>query len=223
MISANGSPGIASFREAAHAEMSPQRVLGGTARRRHDSAVSPEPSVNGANVILNRRALETLVGVEVVARALASVPHELSDAYANVTAVGWVPVRAVEAVVGAVAAAEPAWTPERLCQETARFAVQNLMNGLWRVILRFTSDSALVARTPLLYSKTYNVGRLESIIPRPGIAEVTQSGWPEITDLQLVSLAAGIETVLRCAGRSDARVTFKRTPMGASFTGLWSA
>lgn len=180
--------------------------------------------MSGANIILTRRALETLVGAELVARALASLPRESAEAYTGVTPVGWVPVRIVDAVTQAVAAAAASseWTPERLSEESARLGVESLMKGLWRVILRFTSDEALVARTPLIYSKTFNVGRLESIIPRPGIAEVTHSGWATITDLQIVGLGAGIQTVLRCAGRKDAKVSVKRTPTGAFFTGTWT-
>lgn len=184
--------------------------------------VSPEPSVNGANVILSRRALETLVGAEVVARALASLPQEIVEPYTSVTTVGWVPVRSVDAVTTAVAEAAPGWTAERLSADSARIGVEALMKGLWRVILRFTSDEALVARTPLLYSKTYNVGQLESAIPRPGHAEVVHSGWRGITDLQIAGLAAGIETVLRCAGRRDATVAGKRTPTGAFFACTWT-
>lgn len=135
-----------------------------------------------------------------MARALAGLPQETADAYTSVTPVGWVPVRDVDAVTIAVAEASTRWTAERLTQESARIGVEQLLKGLWRVMLRFTSDEALVARTPLIYSKTFNVGHLESRISRPGSAELVHSGWPPIPDLQLLGLAGGIETVLRCAG-----------------------
>lgn len=178
------------------------------------------PSVNAANVQLTRRAHDQLVGADVVARALATLPRDDVDAYTTATTLGWVPVRIVDDVTRAVAVAS-GWPAERLSREAAASSVEALMLGLWRVMLRFTSDEALIARTPLLYAKTYNVGQLESTFPRPGLAEVTQSGWPGITDLQVIGLASGIETVLRCAGREHPKVVPKRTPSGAFFTATW--
>lgn len=52
------------------------------------SEVHVEPSINGANVIQTRRALEELVGRDVVSRALESVPPETAEAYTTVTPVG---------------------------------------------------------------------------------------------------------------------------------------
>jgi hypothetical protein len=179
-----------------------------------------EPSVNGTNVVLSRRVMESLVGADVVARAIASLPREVTEAYENV-GVGWVPVPVVDAATHAIAR-QSGWTAERLVRESARQSVETLLRGLWRVMLRFTSDEALMARTPLLYSKTFNAGRLESRFENARHADVTQSGWPGISDLQLLGLATGIETVLRCAGRIDAKVIWKRTPTGASFTATWS-
>jgi hypothetical protein len=182
--------------------------------------VSLEPSVNGTNVVLARRAMEALVGADVVARAIASLPRETAEAYTSV-GLGWVPVTVVDTVLGAIAS-EAGWSAERLTRESSRASVETLLGGLWRVMLRFTSDEALIARTPLLYSKTFNVGRLESEFLSMRHAEVTQSGWPGISDLQLIGVATGIETVLRCAGRQDVKVICKRTPPGASFTATWS-
>lgn len=188
----------------------------------HHLAVTVEPSINGANVIQTRRALERLAGADVVARALASVPADTAEAYTAITPIGWVTVRDVDAVTHAVAALSPEWTAERLAREAARVGVENLVNGLWRVMLRFTSDEALVKRTPLFYSKTFNIGELSSVIPRPGTAELVQSGWPAITELQLAGLGGGIETVIRCAGRKDATVSWTRTSTGARYSARWS-
>jgi hypothetical protein len=178
--------------------------------------------VNATNVLLTRRVHESLVGADVVARAIASLPRETAEAWENAGTVGWVPVACVDDVTRAVAAHAPGWTPERLGAESARRSVEMLMKTLWRIMLRFTSDEALVARTPLLYSKTFNVGRLESAFPRPGVAEVVHAGWPEITDLQVIGLANGIEAVLDCAGRASPKVVWRRTASGVLFLASWS-
>lgn len=165
--------------------------------------------------------MSELVGAEVVARALTSLPADARETYESATSVGWVPLPAVDAMMAAVAR-ESGWDPSRLSYETSRVSVERLLRGLWRVILRFTSDEALVARTPLIYSKTFDTGRLESRIPRPGHAEVVQSGWVDIPDVHLVGLAGGIDAALRAAGRANVRVTWKRTPTGAAFTATWA-
>lgn len=161
-----------------------------------------------------------LVGAEPVARALASLPAPAREAYESATSVGWVPVPAVDAFMAAVAK-ESGWELSKLAYESSRRSVERLLGGLWRVILRFTSDEALVARTPLIYSKTFDTGRLESRIPRSGHADVVQSGWPEIPDVHLIGLAAGIDAALRSAGRENVKVAWRRTATGASFTATW--
>jgi hypothetical protein len=184
--------------------------------------VTKGPCVNAANVVLTRRAHEQLVGTELVTSALASLPRETVEAYTRSTIVGWVPVNVIDDVTIAICRATTAWTPERLQAESSRHSVEALLRGLWKVMLRFTSDDALIARTPLLYSRTFDTGRLESSFPRPGHADVVQSGWPTISDLQVIGLSAGIETVLRCADRAHPRVTSKRTPTGVTFVATWT-
>lgn len=179
-----------------------------------------EPAVSGTNVLQARKALEKHVGVEPVARAIAQLAPKDREIYLGVTALSWVPLRIVEDATR-LYAVELGWTPEKVVRETARLAVIDLMNGLWRVILRFTTDQALVSRTPLIYGKTYNVGALTSEIPEPGKVRLELTGWPSVPDLQLIGLGSGIETVLACAGRKAPRLTWKRTPDGAEYRGSW--
>ena len=47
-------------------------------------------------------------------------------------------------------------------------------------------------------------------------------GWPDPPRLELVSIAAGIETVLRCAGRKDVVVRWDARQLGASFRATWT-
>lgn len=178
------------------------------------------PSVHGAQVLSARVALEKMLGPEVVARAIASLPAATREAYVGVTSVGWLPIDVFDAFLHA-AAREGDRDVTKMVREQSIASAEALLNGLWRSLLRFTSDDALVARTPTIYGKTFNTGRLMSRIDRPGIAEIQQTGWPEIPDLHVAGLAAGIETVLRCAGRESVKVVWKRTPTGVDYTATW--
>lgn len=63
--------------------------------------------------------------------------------------------------------------------------------------------------------------QLEARIERPGRADLSLSGWPGVPRTELVGLATGIETVLRCAGRSEVKVDWDRRPDGAAFVATW--
>lgn len=179
------------------------------------------PRLSGANVVEARKALVKLLGADVVTRAIAALPDGDREIYGLATAVGWVPLSITENVL--VNCAERAhWPLDLLASETARVATETLVTGLWRVLLRFTSDSALVSRTPLLYSKTYDTGSLSSDLPGGGRATITLTGWPDIPELQILSLGSGIATVLRCAGREQVRLTPQRTSTGVVYTGSWT-
>lgn len=180
-----------------------------------------EPALAGVNVIQARKALVKLIGEAAVARAIARLPPADRQRYEEATAVSWVPLRVVTALT-TLYAEEAGWTEERVARESARLVTEELMNGLWRVLLRFTSDEAIISRTPVIYGKTYNVGELTSEIIG-NRAVVTLTRWPTIPDTQIVGLGGGIETVLRCAGRKDVRMSWRRTPAGATYELSWRA
>jgi hypothetical protein len=89
------------------------------------------------------------------------------------------------------------------------------------MLIRLTSDEALVRRTPAYYSRAFNIGTLASTIPEPGRVSLTLSGFPGAPDFSLRGVAWGIETVMTVAGRKNVRVVYTRTGDGASFNGTW--
>lgn len=176
---------------------------------------------SGALVLEERKVLEEMVGRDALRRALDSLPDPIRREYELLTAAERIRVPTVEAVYEA-AAREIGREPLRLHRDIVRTGVERTLKTLWRMLLRFTTDEALVARTPLIYSRTFDTGRLESRIVSPGLAHIRLTGWPDVSEMQMNGLATGIETVLRCAGRKNVRVTYDRASDGAIIIATWS-
>lgn len=132
----------------------------------------------------------------------------------------WVPIVTAEEAFRAIAhAAERDWPT--LHGELARHTVERAYRTFWRMLLRLTSDSALVSRTPVIFGKSYNRGRLVASIPFSGRGEVELLDWVDVPDWPIRGTQAGIETGLRIAGRRNVRVESTRTRTGASFHVTW--
>jgi hypothetical protein len=89
------------------------------------------------------------------------------------------------------------------------------------MLLRVSTDSALVSRTPVIFGKSYNRGRLVATVLFSGRGEVELLDWADVPDWPIRGTQAGIETGLRIAGRRNVRVESKRTRTGASFHVTW--
>lgn len=184
------------------------------------TAENDRPSVSGTLVCGLLQAGHELVGKEVVERGLSAVAPAIRAQVAGAIPGQWVPlVSAEEAFLGIAAAANRDWPT--LHAELARHTVERAYRTIWRMLLRLTSDSALVSRTPVIYAKSYNRGRLAATITFPGRGEVELLDWPDVPDWPIRGTAAGLETALRIAGRRNVRVESSRTRTGASFHVTW--
>ncbi len=179
------------------------------------------PSVSGALVRELRLAAEEMLGADLVTSALASVPQETRDDFENALPVGWVPISSVERAFEAIATAAGRGV-EDLHVELARESVERTLKTFWRLLLRVTSDAALISRTPVIYSQSYNRGRIVPTIPSPGRGEIALVDWPDAAAWPIRGTRVGVETVLRLAGRRDVRVEGRRTPTGALYVATWS-
>lgn len=177
--------------------------------------------MSGALIIDQRSGLQCLLGEEDYRLVLSQLPAEVRETYESAMGVSWVPCGHVDKVITA-AAHHVGRHPLEFHAELSRQNVERTLRGTWRVLLRFTGDRAIVQRTPLMYRKTFDTGELEGTIIEPGHAEVTLHGWPEISDIHLVGLQMGIETVLSITGRPNVRCSRRRTPEGAVFDLRWS-
>lgn len=177
--------------------------------------------MSGALACSLRDTVCELVERDAVEQALSQLPSEVRTTYEFATTIGWVPIETMEAVFAAIAS-EVGRSVEELHESVARQSIERTMRTVWRLLLRVSSDQALVSRAPVLFAKAYNRGRLEAHFPRPGAAEIHLSEWPDPPAWPLRATRIGIETVLRLGGRGSVQMRVTRVDGGALFNARWS-
>jgi hypothetical protein len=163
-----------------------------------------------------------LVGDETVRRALAELPEPTRERVAGITRLSWLPVDDLGVVIEALGHAATR-DPDELLDQASRNATERSFKKVWRIMLRFKSDEALLARTPSMYALSRNVGKLAARVVRAGLAEIVLSGWPQVTDRHLRSLGISIAAVVEIAGRRDVAIRSRRTSDGAVYELTWSS
>jgi hypothetical protein len=183
---------------------------------------SAEPCTAGVSVLDLLASLEEIVGKQAVERAKTNAPPEVRRELEGITAISWVRNVALGQLIDLVAQAAGV-EAESMLDEGTRRAVDRSFKTVWRVFLRLTSDEALIARTPTIYSKSRNVGRLESRLAWPGLAQITLSDWPEVTPRQVRTIGIGIARVVELCGRKDVQIHVVKTANGAEYKLTWTA
>jgi len=183
-----------------------------------------EACLSGLTILNSRQSLEEIAGKDVVERALAALSPEERDEYMAVGPDSWLPVHIADEVQRAVAreAGVPVGEFAGFVRAFSHRSVERMVSTVWRLLLRFTSDKALVERTPELFAHTYNVGRLTAAVEGPGRGTLVLTDWPDVSDEQMIGTAAGIEAVLQTAGRKNVELRWQRTPDGATYTATWT-
>jgi hypothetical protein len=179
-----------------------------------------KPRANGTLLVEQIKVLRELHGDRIVDQAIDKLPPEIRREFDMILTTTWVPME-VSDTFHRYVASELGRDPLDVRRELVRTALPRTFKTIWRVLLKFTSDEALVARTPLIYSKTFDRGQFVSRIDRPGIANMRLSGWDEPSDLELVGIGTAVEVVLRLAGRRQPEVKWERVPGGATFIATW--
>jgi hypothetical protein len=179
-----------------------------------------EPSVSGTVVRQHLDALTEAHGAAAVSAALATLSASEREHLTSALATDWVPLSTLEAFYEA-AAPQVGKRVADLQREMGARGVEQRLKTVWRVLLRFTSDEALVARTPIFYAKTYDTGRLSSRVVSPGRGEIELTDWPGAPDFVRRGLSVGIATVLRLAGRKNVGVADEKRKDGALFVATW--
>jgi hypothetical protein len=112
-------------------------------------------------------------------------------------------------------------TMEAMLEQAVPLAVQRAFRTVWRILLRFTSDQVLIARTPLLYSQSRSKGAMSARVvgPGEGIAEIT--AWPGMPPRDVRAIELSIATLLRLAGRREVSVQGAATSDGARYSIRW--
>lgn len=181
-----------------------------------------EPCTSGTAIRDLRWALEEVAGKEAVERALSATPEEQRREFLEATPLSWVPLRVSTPIIDRIAD-EAGLEPERMMDQAVRMATERTMKTIWRVMLRFVSDEALIQRTPVIYKRTRNVGKLEVVSIDTGSAEIRLSEWPNMPSRQARILSVNIETVLTLTGRKNVKCHFKRTDDGALYRLTWES
>jgi len=176
--------------------------------------------VSSALAVGLRDVAAEIVGADTAARALARLTPEDRERYLGLLPLGWTPIALMESAFGAIAG-EVGRSVADLHTEVARVSVARTLRTVWRVLLRFTSESALIARTPVIYGRSYNRGRLEAQVLESGRGDIALLDWPGVPDWPLRAVSIGVATVLDVSGRRGAKVTWSRTPRGAHFLAQW--
>ncbi|MEM9071631.1 MAG: hypothetical protein AAGE52_24195 [Myxococcota bacterium] len=179
-----------------------------------------DPRANGALIAKEREALENLVGPDTVSRALGKLPNDVREAYESITPLTRIPTDYVEQVYYMVAD-EAGRDALELHREVVRVGVEGALRTIWRVLLRFTSDAAIVRRTPLFFSRGLSQGTLTSQMLNPGHAEIRLEGWPDVSAMQINGITAATQTVLECAGRNGVELDYDRTLDGCRIVARW--
>ncbi len=164
--------------------------------------------------------MREIVGDEVMERALDHLPEDMALECRTLTAVGWYSCDAINRYLFAVADVAGRDRDE-FYDEVVREGVRRTFNSIWRILLRMTSDAAIVKRVPLIYSKTYDQGEMIGEIPEPGRGIATVTGWPEIPECEIRALAVATCSVMECAGRENVRSRWERTREGARIYLAW--
>jgi hypothetical protein len=164
--------------------------------------------------------LERQIGADAYRRTMAALPADARSEIVGLTAVGWIDVEIIKSVF-VTAARETGREPERVHRDAIYAGMEQTFRSVWRLILRVTTDNALVTRTPLVYAKSFDTGTLRARITSPGRAELLLDGWPNGEEFSLRGVAIGVEATLKLAGRKNVKVSHYRTADGAKYLASW--
>lgn len=178
------------------------------------------PSNSGTSVLDLLAALEEALGRDVVAAAFKKLPDGVRERFEQITPLTWVPVAALGVAIDQIAR-EANVDATAMLDAATRRATERTIKTVWRLMLRLTSDEALLARTPLYYAKSRNVGRLAGRVVAPGRAELVLSEWPGVSARHARALGISIETVVKLAGRKGVTMAWEPTRDGAHYRLTW--
>src|SRR5215469_3929508 len=106
-----------------------------------------------------RAVIEEQFGSVPIAKALTSVAPDVRAEYEQLSSIAWVRATTDYVVHDAIAAVLDR-EPLAFHEQTLRAAMARSFKTIWRILLRVTSDEALIARAPSIYRRTRNVGEM---------------------------------------------------------------
>jgi hypothetical protein len=164
--------------------------------------------------------LRDKVGRDTVDAAMNDLAPDVRGAIEQGPMPGWVPVEAIAGLFDAVAR-RTNQDPGALHAEVVAVATEQMIQSVWRVLVRLTTDSQLVSQTPVYYRKAWNRGTLSAEIPSKNNATLTLASWPAVPDFTIRGLQVALERTLTLAGRKDVVLTPTRTSDGVHYAAKW--
>ncbi|MFK8000667.1 MAG: hypothetical protein AB8H86_13790 [Polyangiales bacterium] len=179
-----------------------------------------EPRLRGA-VLLDQIAYITKThGPAVVRRAKQTMASDDRRTIEETLPISWLSVPTVTRFKSAIAA-ELGEDPVAFNRRLVRASIGNTISTIWRALLSQLWDSAVVKRTPILYSKAFDRGKLELRVLEKRHAEFVLSGWPDMPEFDCAGMAAAMEALLEYAGRGTTTVRWRREPLIVVFDATW--
>lgn len=177
--------------------------------------------MSGSIILEHRKVIVERFGEAVLNEAVAGLSADRRQELGETRPSTWLRISTIEAFYERLAT-RLGRTVADLHTEVGRLATERTLKTLWRVFLRFTTDEALITRSPVIFSKSFDQGRVLSTIPKPGHGQVTLLDWPNVTDFPLRGLGNGITTLLTLAGRTNVRTRItSRTPEQVVISVTW--
>jgi hypothetical protein len=178
------------------------------------------PRVSGAVILKQIESMVRLYGRDTYDRALARLPDEPRREIGELLAISWIPAATAQRLKDAVGALAGC-TSQEVQVQVVRASLGQIISVFWQFLLRHVSDEALVKRTPLLYSRTFDRGELVAQVIEPGHASFELLGWPDVSDYDALGLATGIAFVLEHTGRKGAASRWSRSEGRVRFEVSW--
>lgn len=183
---------------------------------------TPEvPCSAGIAILDGLRELEQLVGADVLRAAHARITSEQRAELEAATALSWIRISTSAAIFEAAARVAER-EPESMIDEITRRAVKHTFTTAWRMLVRLTTDDALMKRTPAMYARGRNTGRLAASMHGPGHAVLELTGWSDVPVRQVRVFGISMQTIALLSGRRGAQFEFERTRDGAHYELHWS-
>ena len=165
--------------------------------------------------------IEAAFGREIIDEARDALDDADRRIIDELMPISWLPVDTVERFKGHIAR-RLGRDPFEFNRHVVHESLGRTITSVWRVLARSLWDAAIVKRTPILYSKTFDRGSLTLVEMDNGRARLVLDGWPSAPDYDCVGLAAGIEAFLQYTGRGNTTVRWHRDGQQVVFEARWA-
>jgi hypothetical protein len=175
--------------------------------------------VSSAVIFDQMGLLRERYGPRVLVEASSSLRSDWREELSQLSPGSWISLGAARELKNTVAD-RVGVAPLELQRMLSSQGVERTLTTFWRFLLQRLGDEALSHRTPIIYSRTFNRGRLLVASWREGGVEFALSGW-RIPSYDLIGLVAGIKRVLELAHRNDVHVTTIRKEEALRLHATW--